>query len=297
MSGGILVLGATGLLGHAVAAELAARARAFLAPARAELDLAALDRLPARLAALAPGIIINLAGFTDVVAAEDPANHEAVRRLNAVLPATLAAAAVRLEARLVHISTDYVFDGAKTAPYLEEDAPHPLQVYGRTKLEGERAVLDRCPEALVLRVSTLFGPGRPQRPAYVDAILSQAVPLRLTEGAIHVVEGPVACPTYAPDAASALVDLLDRGATGVVHVVNQGACSRLELARWTVAACHLADRVTVVAKPAPPSSLRRPAYAVLHTGRLEQLLGRGLPHWRDAVTRYIEALRASRERS
>lgn len=291
MTGRVLILGGTGLLGTAVREELERRGRAFAAPDRAALDLADLAALGARVADLAPSAVVHLAGFTDVAAAELPENRAAARLLNRDVPEALARVAARLEVPLVHVSTDYVFDGAKGAPYVEDDAPRPLQVYGATKLEGERAVLAAHPRALVLRVSTLFGPGRPSRPAYVDAVLAQALPYERSRGVVEVVETPVSSPTYAPDAAAALVDLLDRGATGVVHTVNRGACSRLELARATVAACYLADRVIVKPKAAPPDELRRPAYSALATARLESLLGRALPTWRDAVTRYIELLR------
>jgi dTDP-4-dehydrorhamnose reductase len=291
VSGRILVLGGTGRLGRSMVAELQHRGRACAAPARAELDVADLTALPARIAAYAPAVIVNLAGFTDVAAAERPENFARAERLNRDVPEALAAAAVGTGAALVHVSTDYVFDGDKGAPYLEDDPVHPLQVYGRTKLEGERAVRAAHPRALIVRVSTLFGPGRPGSPSFVDAIVRQSVPFERGKGTLEVVERPVASPTYAPDAASALADLIDRGAEGTIHLVNRGACSRLTLARATVAACYLADRVIVKAKPEAPGSLRRPAYAVLDTAKLQSILGRQLPTWRDALTRYIEGLR------
>ena len=288
MSGAVCVLGGTGLLGRAVAAELSRRGRSFAAPPRAAFDLADGAAIGTRLDALRPAAVVNLAGFTDVAAAEIPENEPAAVALNATLPALLAAACARLAIPFVHVSTDYVFDGAKATPYVEDDPVNPLQVYGATKLEGERAALAQDPRVLILRVSTLYGPGRPQRPAYVDAILAQAR-ARAAEGggALAVVERPVASPTYAPDVAPALVDLLDRGATGIVHVVNEGVASRLELATATVAFAGLADRVAVGIRPEPHSALRRPAYSVLDTGRLERLIGRTLPPWRDGLRRYL----------
>ena len=288
MSGAICVLGGTGLLGRAVTAELARRGRAFTAPPRAAIDLADGAGIDARLAALSPAAVVNLAGFTDVAAAERPENGPAARALNAELPAVLAAVCLRLAIPLVHVSTDYVFDGAKTTPYVEDDPVSPSQVYGATKLEGERAAFARNPGVLILRVSTLYGPGRPLRPGYVDAILAQAR-ARAAEGggAFQVVEPPVASPTYAPDVAPALVDLMDRGATGIVHVVNDGAASRLELATAVVILAGLGDRVTVGVRPEPPGALRRPGYSVLDTTKLHQLLGRRLPAWQDALKRYV----------
>jgi len=286
--GAICVLGGTGLLGGAVTTELARRGRRFTAPSRAEFDLADGAAIGTRLAVLRPTAIVNLAGFTDVGAAERPENRSAVTALNAELPGRLAAACARLAIPFIHVSTDYVFDGAKRTPYLEDDLVNPSQVYGATKLEGERAAIAGHPRALIVRVSTLYGPGRPQRPAYVDAILAQARARAAERGVVEVVEPPVSSPTYAPDVAPALVDLMDRGATGIVHVVNDGAASRLQLATATVALAGLGDRVAVRVRPEPPSGLRRPAYSVLDTAKLLGLIGRKLPPWADALARYVD---------
>ena len=163
----------------------------------------------------------------------------------------------------------------------------PLQEYGKSKLLGERAAL-KYPGALVARVSTLYGPGRPGRDAYVDAILRQAR-AHDAKDVLAVVEAPISSPTYAPDVAPACLDLLRGGATGLVHVVNSGAASRLELARATVRLAGLADLVSVIPKPEPVHALQRPAYSVLDTSRLAGLLGRRLPHWEDALRRYVGA--------
>jgi dTDP-4-dehydrorhamnose reductase len=289
--GELCILGGTGLLGHAVTADLARRGRAVTAPPRSALDLAAGASIGPRLEALRPAAVVNLAGFTDVGAAELPVNRSAATALNAELPGVLAAVCARLAIPFVHVSTDYVFDGAKRTPYLEDDAVNPTQVYGATKLDGELAAIAANARVLIVRVSTLYGPGRAQRPAYVDAILAQAR-ARAAEGggAVEVVEPPVASPTYAPDVAPALIDLMERGATGIVHVVNDGAASRLELATAAVALAGLGDRVAVRVRPEPPSALRRPAYSVLDTTKLFGLIGRRLPPWRDGLSRYLRGV-------
>jgi dTDP-4-dehydrorhamnose reductase len=141
---------------------------------------------------------------------------------------------------------------------------------------------------LIVRVSTLYGPGRPQHPSYVDAILRQAQAASAAGGGVlEVVATPVSSPTYAPDVAPVIVELLDRGVAGIVHAVNDGAASRLELAQATVALAGLGDRVTVRARPEPSTGLRRPAYSVLDTSKLNRLLGRRLPPWKDALARYL----------
>jgi dTDP-4-dehydrorhamnose reductase len=288
MNGPVLVLGGTGRLGQAVLAELHARGIECDAPSRAEFDLSAVASVAGLLETLCPAAVVNLAGFTDVAAAERPENAEAAIALNVELPAALARACARFAMPLVHVSTDFVFDGAQSRPYFEGDSVNPLQVYGATKLDGERTALARNPNVLILRVSTLYGPGREAHPAYVDAILRQArASAAAGGGVLEVVETPVSSPTYAPDVAPVLVELLDRGVTGIVHAVNDGAASRLELAQATIAAAGLSDRVTVRSRPEPPSGLRRPAYSVLDTSKLFGLLGRRLPPWKDALTRYL----------
>jgi dTDP-4-dehydrorhamnose reductase len=286
----ILVLGGTGLLGQAFSAELSARGERATAPGRDELDLEVAGAAARFIAKHRPDAVLNAAGFTNVPACELDENKAAVERLNADLPAELATTCETHFIPLVHVSTDYVFDGAKEQPYREDDAVNPLQAYGTSKLKGERAVLQRQrhPRALVVRVSTLYGPGRPSRDAYVDAILRQAR-AHDARDVLAVVEKPISSPTYAPDVAPACLDLLNAGATGLVHVVNEGGVSRLELARAAVRLAGLADLVSVIPKPEPVTSLTRPAYSVLATDRLFELLGRRLPPWDDALRRYIGA--------
>lgn len=286
----MLVLGGGGRLGRALLACFARDGTPFEAPPIDRADLADPASLARALDAVGPAWVVNAAAFTDVAACERPELCATVFAVNAEGPTSLARACAARGARLVHVSTDYVFDGRKGAPYDEDDPPRPLQVYGASKLEGERGVLDTLSGALVVRVSTLFGPPDPPRPAYVDHILRQA----RAGGPIEVVEKPVSSPTYAPDAAEAILELCSRGASGIVHVVNAGACSRLELARATVEAAGLGDRCRVVTRPEPPGTLARPAYSVLADARLRALIGRPLRAWREAVEAYVAASRGVR---
>jgi dTDP-4-dehydrorhamnose reductase len=284
-----LVLGGSGKLGTALRDELTTRHLDFVAPSRETLDLADEGLVAAWIERERPSMVLNASGFTNVPACEQEENKQTVYRMNARLPEELARACAKLRIPFLHVSTDYVFDGTSGKPYKESDPVAPLQEYGRSKLEGERAVLKAYPKALVIRVSTLYGPGNYGRDAYVDAILRQARGEEEGTTTLAVVETPVSSPTYAPDVAAAALDLLDRSASGLVHVVNDGAASRLELARATVAAAGLVDRVRVIPKPEPAQSLSRPAYSVLATGKLQKLLHRRLPHWEDALRRYVGA--------
>jgi len=206
--------------------------------------------------------------------------------LNRDAPRELARACRRLGLPFIHVSTDYVFDGESTRPYREDDAAAPLQVYGESKLEGEHAVVRAHRQALVVRTSTLYGPGPRERPHYVDAILRQAREKRR----IEVVRLPVSSPTHAPDLAWGIVELLVREASGLVHVVNEGGCSRLELATETVRMAGLSDAVEVRERPEPAGGLLRPAYSVLDTSRFHELTGRSMHPWQEALQTYIQDL-------
>jgi len=287
--GAVLLLGGTGKLGHALREELERRGIGFEAPTCDVLDLAGAGAAASWIEAAQPAMVLNAAGFTNVPACELPDNAAEVERLNAKLPEELATACAKLSIPFLHVSTDYVFDGAHDRPYRETDAVSPLQAYGRSKLAGERAALKAWKAALVIRVSTLYGPGNYGRDAYVDAILRQVRAEDEGKTTLAVVETPVSSPTYAPDVAPAALDLLDRNVHGLVHVVNEGAASRLDLARATVAAAGLSERVRVIPKPEPVTGLARPSYSVLATAKLAKLLGRRLPHWEDALRRYVGA--------
>lgn len=278
----VVVLGGTGQLGRALQQELRARGRPVLAPARSELDLQRIEDIPERIESMRPHAVINAAAFNDVAGAELDRHREEVFRLNRDVPGRLAEAARRLGAPFVHVSTDYVFDGTRERPYRESDSTAPLQVYGESKLLGEQTVLEAYPEALVARTSTLYGHGR-ERPHYVDAILARA----RHRDALEVVRLPISSPTYATDLAAGLLELLRVGAGGVVHVVNAGECSRLELARESVRLAGLGDRVEVRERPEPPDDPRRPAYSVLDTSRFAALTGGPLRSWNEALRDYI----------
>jgi dTDP-4-dehydrorhamnose reductase len=284
-SGPILVLGGSGLLGEALQAELARRGREAHAPGRTELDLTDDRSIETGLENSQASAVINAAAYTDVTRAELPAECEEVFRLNRDAPAIVAEICHRRGIALCFVSTDFVFDGTSRRPYDERHPPAPLQMYGASKLEGERAVLEANPGALVVRTSTLYGPGRRGRPHYVDAILDQVA----RRDRIEVVRTPVSSPTYTPDLAHALIELLDARASGVAHVVNDGACSRLELARETVRLAGAAGRVAVEERPGSPDGPRRPAYSVLDSTRYVELCGAALRSWQEALADYVSS--------
>lgn len=208
-----LVLGAGGRLGAALQEAMEAGFPAAVFATRAELDVTDRWRLAAEIERLEPSVVVNAASFTHVDGCEDEperaeaVNHEGARHV--------ARAARQAGARLVHVSTDLVFDGKLERPYTEEDAPAPLSVYGRTKLAGEKAALEEHPGACILRASWFFGAGEGKFPENFLARLAARKPLAL-------VDDRYGSPTYIPDLAEAIVRLLGAPHEGILHFTNGG---------------------------------------------------------------------------
>jgi dTDP-4-dehydrorhamnose reductase len=230
-----------------------------------------------------PDWLVNCAGYTSVDQAEtDP---EAARLANAIGPEHLAAAARRAGVRLLHLSSDYVFDGRAARPYREDDPPAPLSVYGRTKLAGEQAVQTVLPGAhLIVRTQWLFGVGGPN---FVATILR----LARERPRLEVVNDQRGHPTYAADLATALWRLVACDARGVVHCANEGVATWFDVARATTAAAGLATPVAPCATSDLPRPAQRPAYSVLDCTRCATLLGASLRSWREPLGEYVRLLR------
>jgi dTDP-4-dehydrorhamnose reductase len=282
-AGPLLVIGGSGLLGEALTAELHSSGMPSLAPSRNRLELARAGELAEYIEDQRPSALINAAAFTDVARAELPDSLSELMLLNVQAPRVMAESCARLAIPFVHISTDYVFDGAKGSPYREDDAVSPLQVYGRSKLEGEHAVRQADPTAMVIRTSTLFGPGRRARPHYIDAVLRKAS----AGGPLELVRLPVSSPTYAPDLAIAILRLLEAGAEGTVHVANGGSCSRMELAVEAMRLAGPAFRAEIVERAEAADGPARPSYSVLDGSRYAELTGRSMRSWSEALAAYI----------
>lgn len=225
-----------------------------------------------------PDVIIHTAAYTDVEGAErEPDTAMAV---NAEGTERMAAAAVRCGARLLCLSTDYVFDGTKRAPYEETDRPHALNAYGRSKLEGERRALARCPATLVVRTSWLYGLHGKN---FVKTILERAG----REPELPVVADQQGSPTHAGDLAAALARVLAVDLKGVVHAAGTGSCSWYEFASAIVALAGLPVRLRPISTAESPSRVNRPPYSVL-ANRVLAERGITLPHWQDALTRFMK---------
>jgi dTDP-4-dehydrorhamnose reductase len=281
-----LVLGAGGMLGHAVTETLEQVFPGTISATRAEIDVSDRFRLEAEIERLRPDLIINCAAYTDVDGCE--IDRHRARQVNAEGPENVARAAAASGCPIVHISTDFVFDGRKGEPYSEDDPPAPLSEYGRTKYDGERRVAAATPDHLIVRTSWLYGPGRGN---FVDAVRARA----RNGGPLRVVDDQFGSPTYVVDLARALHLLVLRDARGVVHFANHGVCSRFALARAVLSATDLS---AVAIEPQTTEETGRiavrPAYSALDTSRYSSLTGESPRPWQDALRDYLDAARQRR---
>lgn len=225
--------------------------------------------------------VVNCAAYTRVDDAEK--NRDAAFLVNATGAGHLASVCAERRTPLLHISTDYVFDGAATRPYVEEDATNPLGVYGASKLAGEQAVIAAGGPHLILRAQSLFGRnGQSFIRTIVRLLREGRTPLR-------VVKDQVSSPTYTLHLADAILRLIRAGKNGIVHVASSGQCS------WFEFACAIARRVKPGAEVVPITAAefrapaRRPGYSVLNTGRYRQWTGHTMPSWEEGMAAYLEA--------
>ncbi len=225
-----------------------------------------------------PEVVIHAAAYTDVDGAErEPDQAMAV---NALGTERVARAAAARGARLVYISTDYVFDGRKREPYEEADRPNPLNAYGMSKLEGERRALSVCPGALVVRTAWLYGIGGKNFVTTIARLAGERSELR-------VVADQRGCPTYARDLAPTIAHLLEADVNGIVHVTGAGECTWHEFAAAIVSELGLSTTVTPITTAEANRPAPRPAYSVLSNRRLSGM-GRSMPHWSDGLRRFFD---------
>jgi dTDP-4-dehydrorhamnose reductase len=272
----IAVLGAGGQLGSAFVRLLPDDT---VAVTRADLDLGRLDEIDPWVAATRPDLIVNCAAFTAVDAAED--DPDTARLVNATAVGRLAASTAAHGVGLVTFSTDYVFDGTKPTGYVESDQPNPLNVYGSTKLEGERLLMDENPDALVIRTSwVLSGTHRNFASTMFELI---------SNGPVSVVDDQHGRPTLVDDLAPATMAAVTARATGVLHLSNQGETTWYGLAREVAEIAGLdTSLVSPITTEEFPRAAQRPANSVLDSERIGDLGLAPLPHYRAALEDAVE---------
>jgi len=290
----ILVVGAQGMLGGAVLRRLGCEPPAELGPldsaiitatgndSIASIDITRADDVARALGDICPSAVINCAAMTDVDGAETKA--DLAYAVNCEGPRNLARGCAAAAAKLIQVSTDFVFDGTKTTPYTEDDAPNPQGVYAASKHEGELAVEAACDDYAIARTAWLYGHGKRN---FVERVLELAAGRPRLMG----VHDQIGSPTYAADLAEALILLCRSDVRGLFHATNSGSCSRLEWVEETLRLAGISKPVDAV--PASTFNLPapRPAYSVLDCSKLKVQAGYIFRHWKEALAEYFSTRR------
>ncbi len=281
----IVIIGAGGRLGAALMREYRDKYN-VVGFNHAQLDLSKLNDVREKLRPTNFDVLINAAAFTNVDLCET--ERDRAYLINAEAPALLANICRDKAAKLIHFSTDYVFDGKKRTPYTEEDEANPISVYGASKLAGEKNVLAAENRHLVVRVSWVFGP---DRPSFVDGIIKRAEETQK----VDAIADKFSTPAYTLDIAKMLPNFLNANVEGgILHFANAGECSWQEYAQWAVDCCREAGlplKARIVGafklKDIAGWVARRPVYSVLSTAKYTESTGMSPRTWRDAVADYI----------
>lgn len=277
MSKKILLTGAGGMLAHDAVAVLQPYFEVI--PRReAELDICHAEAVHAAICGIRPDVVINCAAYTLVDACET--EQEKAFAVNADGVKNLALACRQSGSLLIHISTDYVFDGTQQTPYTETDIPHPLSVYGQSKHAGEQYVLEILKQYAIIRSSWLYGAGG-------NNFISTILRLARDRKELPVVNDQRGSPTWTLDLSRAIKALLDGSPQGIYHVCNQGNCTWYEYARRIAEVARIGLTIRTITTDALNRPASRPAYSVLDCGRFTRETGMTLRHWSAALEDYL----------
>ncbi len=279
----ILVTGITGQLGHDVMAELAARGHEAVGATRQDMPLTDFPALRAHLMRVRPDAVIHCAAYTAVDRAEE--EKTACMIVNGGATREIAAACRDLSAKLLYLSTDYVFPGTGDGFYEPDDEKGPQNAYGLSKLAGEEAIEELLTRYFIVRISWVFGVNGKN---FVKTMLRLAE----THDALTVVDDQVGSPTYTRDLARLLVDMVESEKYGVYHATNEGVCSWAEFAKEIFRQAGKDTTVTPVPSSAYPTPAKRPKNSRLSKDCLDAAGFCRLPPWQDALARYLEELKA-----
>lgn len=287
----VLVTGANGQLGSEIRAKaINFSGFEFLFTDIDELDLTDFETVKAFCDREKPAYIINCAAYTAVDVAET--DKELATLINTKVPAFLGKVAKAIDCKIIHISTDYVFDGLSCSPYIESDLVDPDSAYGKTKLNGEIALVKEDPKAIIIRTSWLYS-------SYGKNFVKTMLKLGQERDELNVVCDQVGTPTYAGDLADAILAIIVKSAaesdawkSGIYHYSNEGVCSWYDFAK----AIHEIGDVSCNVHPIPteeyPTPAKRPAYSVLNKSKIKRNFGITIPYWRDSLKVCVEKLQA-----
>jgi dTDP-4-dehydrorhamnose reductase len=273
----VLIAGAGGMLGRDAIAAIAARGHSVIGLGRAALDITDPAAVEAEIAEFRPDVVVNCAAWTDVDGAE--ANERGAMEVNDSAAGIVAATAAAHGAAILYVSSDYVFDGTKGAPYVESDMPRAISAYGRSKQAGETSTAIANPRHFIVRSSWLFGTGGPN---FVETMLRVGA----EQPEVVVVSDQVASPTYTPHLAQALALLIESDEYGIHHIAAGGRCSWFDYAQeifdQVAIECRvMAGTTAMLGRPAP-----RPPFSLLVSERPDPI---ELPEWRHGLSEYLAA--------
>jgi len=276
----ILITGANGQLATEFQRYFERRGtNRITALSKKELDISDFESVSEALSGNSPSVVINCAAYNLVDRAED--DRYAAFRVNAEGVKNLAAACRKNKAFLIHYSTDYVFDGTKEKYYTETDSTYPLNVYGESKLSGERLLAEENNDFLLFRVSWVFGQG-------TASFLYKLSEWAKDRDVLKIVCNQVSVPTYTNDIVMYTIAAYDKGLTGIYHLTNSGYASRYEVARYYIKKLGLRRTVLPADSNFFNERARRPYFSAMSNGKLSEDLGLEIPEWTDAINRFVD---------
>lgn len=277
----ILLTGTTGQLGHDVLDEINLRGHSPIVLTRDELNLASTCNIKNTIISHNPDSIIHCAAYTKVDLAED--NRSICQTINSLAVKEIALAAKELNIPLIYLSTDYIFDGNKSSPYEEDDIANPINIYGKTKYEGELYVKDILDKYFIVRISWVFGKNGNN---FVKSMLK----LSKEKKELSIVDDQIGSPTYTKDLAPLLIDMIESDKYGVYHATNEGFCSWYEFAKETFRYTNLNISLNPIKTSQYPTKAKRPLNSKLSKSRLSKSGFKPLRHWKEALHDYVDTL-------
>lgn len=283
----ILITGANGQLGKEMRKLGTASADNYIYTDVAELDITDADAVDRFIVMNDINVIVNCAAYTNVEKAEG--DEAAADRINHRAADNLAKSAKKCRATLIHVSTDYVFDGHKNTPYTEDETPSPLGAYGRTKLDGEKAIIESGCKYIIVRTAWLYS-------EYGNNFVKTMLRLTSERESVNVVSDQIGSPTYAGDLGAAIFDIIEHrkfdGNMGIYNYTDEGVCSWYDLAHETA---RIAGNKQCNVRPCRtweyPTKAERPSYSVLDKSKFKETFGTDIPYWRESLEKCIKNLK------
>ncbi|MDQ1000812.1 dTDP-4-dehydrorhamnose reductase [Neobacillus niacini] len=274
----VVVTGAGGQLGQDVLLELERKNHQAFGADRQQLDITKEEDVLAFISEVKPDVILHCAAYTNVDAAEE--NEEAAYQVNAAGTEYLAKAAKQIGAKMLYVSTDYVFDGSASEPYEVDEPTKPLGAYGRTKLAGEQLLQKQLDEFFIVRTAWVFG-------IHGNNFVKTMIRLGKERGEVGVVHDQVGSPTYTVDLARFMVELMETDKYGIYHATNSGICSWYEFAVEIFKQANMKVTVNPLTTDQFPRPAARPKYSVLSKKRIEKQGLKPLRDWKEALAAYL----------